>query len=55
MPLVTDPWCAVPLGVVATRLLCRPAASARFSETTVKAYSLTPAAIHRLRAWHQSV
>jgi predicted ATP-grasp superfamily ATP-dependent carboligase len=54
VPLVTDPWCAVPLGVVVARLLRKPAAAARFSETTVKAYSLTPAAIHRLRAWHQS-
>jgi hypothetical protein len=54
VPLVTDPWCAVPLSVVIARLLRQPAAAARFSETTVKAYSLTPAAIHRLRAWHQS-
>jgi predicted ATP-grasp superfamily ATP-dependent carboligase len=54
VPLLTDPWCAVPLSVVVTRLLRRPATAARFSETTVAAYSLTSAAIHRLRAWHQS-
>ena len=51
VPLLTDPWCAIPLGVVIARLLRNPAAAARFSETTVAAYSLTPQAIHRLRAW----
>jgi predicted ATP-grasp superfamily ATP-dependent carboligase len=51
VPLLTDPWCAVPLGMVAARLLRDPAASARFSDTTVAAYSLTPEAIRRLRAW----
>jgi predicted ATP-grasp superfamily ATP-dependent carboligase len=54
VPLVTDPWCAVPLGVVIARLLRNPAAAARFSETTVATYSLTQAAIHRLRAWHHA-
>jgi predicted ATP-grasp superfamily ATP-dependent carboligase len=51
VPLKTDPWCAVPLGMVAARLLRHPAATARFSDTTVAAYSLTPEAIRRLRAW----
>jgi predicted ATP-grasp superfamily ATP-dependent carboligase len=51
VPLLTDPWCAVPLGMVAARLLRDPAAAARFSDTTVAAYSLTPEAIRRLRAW----
>jgi predicted ATP-grasp superfamily ATP-dependent carboligase len=51
VPLLTDPWCAVPLGHVAARLLRNPAAAARFSDTTVAAYSLTPQAIRRLRAW----
>ncbi len=54
VPLLTDPWCAIPLGVVVARLLRQPAAAARFSETTVAAYSLTPQAIHRLRAWQQA-
>jgi hypothetical protein len=54
VPLTTDPWCAIPLGVVVARLLRSPAAVARFSETTVAAYCLTAPAIHRLRAWHQS-
>jgi hypothetical protein len=54
VPLVTDPWCAVPLGVVIARLLRNPGAAARFSETTVATYSLTQAAIHRLRAWHHA-
>jgi predicted ATP-grasp superfamily ATP-dependent carboligase len=54
VPLLTDPWCAIPLGVVVARLLRAPAAAARFSETTVAAYSLTPSAIHRLRAWQHA-
>jgi predicted ATP-grasp superfamily ATP-dependent carboligase len=54
VPLLTDPWCAIPLGVVVARLLRTPQAAARFSETTVAAYSLTPQAIHRLRAWHHA-
>jgi hypothetical protein len=54
VPLLTDPWCAIPLGVVVARLLRAPEAAARFSETTVVAYSLTPAAIRRLRAWHDA-
>jgi glutathione synthase/RimK-type ligase-like ATP-grasp enzyme len=54
VPLLTDPWCAIPLSVVVARLLRTPQAAARFSSTTVAAYSLTPAAIHRLRAWHHA-
>jgi predicted ATP-grasp superfamily ATP-dependent carboligase len=51
VPLLTDPWCAIPCGVVLARLLRAPEAVARFSETTVAAYSLTPEAIRLLRAW----
>jgi predicted ATP-grasp superfamily ATP-dependent carboligase len=51
VPLKTDPWCAVPLGMVGLRLLRHPAAAARFSDTTVAAYSLTSEAIRLLRAW----
>jgi predicted ATP-grasp superfamily ATP-dependent carboligase len=54
MPLATDPWCAIPLAFVVARLLRRPAVAARFSETAIAAYSLTPQAIHRLRAWHHA-
>jgi predicted ATP-grasp superfamily ATP-dependent carboligase len=54
VPLKTDPWCAIPLSVVVAKLLRTPEAAARFSESTVAAYSLTPAAIHRLRAWHHA-
>jgi predicted ATP-grasp superfamily ATP-dependent carboligase len=54
VPLRTDPWCAIPLSVVVARLLRTPEAAARFSESTLAAYSLTPAAIHRLRAWHHA-
>jgi predicted ATP-grasp superfamily ATP-dependent carboligase len=51
VPLLTDPWCAIPLAVVVARLLRAPEAAARFSDSAVAAYSLTPSAIHRLRAW----
>jgi predicted ATP-grasp superfamily ATP-dependent carboligase len=54
VPLLTDPWCAIPLAFVVARLLRRPAAAARFSDTAIAAYSLTPQAIHRLRAWRHS-
>jgi predicted ATP-grasp superfamily ATP-dependent carboligase len=54
VPLWTDPWLVIPLAVVITGLLRAPKSAARFSETTVAAYSLTPKAIHRLRAWQHS-
>lgn len=54
VPLWTDPYCAIPLGVVLTRLLCAPQTAARVANSAVAAYSLTPAAIHRLRAWQHS-
>ncbi len=54
VPLLTDPWCAIPLGVVVARLLRAPKAAARFADSTVAAYSLTPQAIHRLRAWQHA-
>jgi biotin carboxylase len=54
VPLWTDPWCAIPLAVVVSRLLADPHAVASFSKSTVDAYSLTPQSIHRLRAWQHS-
>jgi predicted ATP-grasp superfamily ATP-dependent carboligase len=54
VPLLTDPWCAIPLAVVVTRLLRAPQAAALFSDSTIAAYSLTPQAIHRLRAWRHA-
>jgi predicted ATP-grasp superfamily ATP-dependent carboligase len=54
VPLWSDPWCAVPLGFVASGLLFHPQAAARLSDSTVAAYSLSPAAIRRLRAWRQA-
>ena len=54
MPPLTDPWCAIRLGVVMTRLLRTPQAATRFSQATLAAYSPTPQAIHRLRAWHHA-
>ena len=54
VPLWTDPPVAIPLAVVIAKLLIAPESAARLSETAVAAYSLTPKAIHRLRAWQQS-
>jgi predicted ATP-grasp superfamily ATP-dependent carboligase len=54
VPLLKDPWCAIPMGVIVARLLYTPEAAARFSDTAIAAYSLTPSAIHRLRAWHHA-
>jgi predicted ATP-grasp superfamily ATP-dependent carboligase len=54
VPLWTDPWVVIPLAVVIAKLLRAPETAARFSETAVAAYSLTPQAIHRLRAWQLS-
>jgi predicted ATP-grasp superfamily ATP-dependent carboligase len=54
VPLWSDPWCAVPLAVVVGRLMWRPGAAARFADSTVAAYSLTQAAVHRLHAWQHS-
>jgi predicted ATP-grasp superfamily ATP-dependent carboligase len=54
VPLMTDPWVAIPLAVVMARLLLTPQAAIRFTDSTVAAYSLTPQAIHRLRAWQHA-
>ncbi|MGE5158992.1 MAG: hypothetical protein ACM3OF_12710, partial [Gemmatimonas sp.] len=54
VPLWTDPWCAIPLGIVIPRLLRDPQAVDSLSQNTVAAYSLTPQAVHRLRAWQHS-
>ncbi len=54
VPLLTDPWCAIPLGFVVARLLRDPEVAAWFSDTAVTAYSLTPQAIYRVRAWHHA-
>lgn len=54
VPLWTDPPIVIPLAAVITRLLLKPENAARLSETAVAAYSLTPKAIHRLRAWQHS-
>ena len=54
VPLWTDPCCAIPLAVVVAKLMLAPENAAKISESTVAAYSLTPKAIHRLRAWQHS-
>jgi hypothetical protein len=54
VPLWTDPPVAIPLAVVVTKLLLAPENAARLSKATVAAYSLTPKAIYRLRAWQHS-
>lgn len=49
-PLRTDPWSAVPFGLVTTKLLLNPASASRMASGTVRAYSLTATAVHHLRA-----
>lgn len=51
VPLRSDPYCAVPLAVVLAKLMQSPQSSATLARQTVEAYSLTPAAIDRLRGW----
>jgi predicted ATP-grasp superfamily ATP-dependent carboligase len=51
VPVATDPWCLVPLAIVCARLAASPARGADLARGAVEAYSLTPAAITRLRAW----
>jgi predicted ATP-grasp superfamily ATP-dependent carboligase len=51
VPLWTDPYVVIPLATVITRLLYAPETAMRFSQGAITAYSLTPQAIHRLRAW----
>jgi len=51
VPLLADPFCIAPLAVVVGKLLGSPASGTRLSRDTVEAYSLTPAAIERLREW----
>jgi predicted ATP-grasp superfamily ATP-dependent carboligase len=52
VPLATDPYCIIPLAVVLGKLLMSPTSSTRLSRDTIETYSLTPAAIKRLRAWN---
>jgi hypothetical protein len=54
VPLRQDPYCIVPLGMVLGQLLASPAVGATLSRRTIDAYSLTPAAIERLREWARS-
>jgi predicted ATP-grasp superfamily ATP-dependent carboligase len=54
IPLWTDPPLVIPLAVVIANLLLAPQSAARLSHGAIAAYSLTPKAIHRLRAWQQS-
>ena len=51
VPLAPDPLCVVPLAIVLGRLLTSPTSGSSLSNHAVAAYSLTPAAIARLRAW----
>jgi predicted ATP-grasp superfamily ATP-dependent carboligase len=49
-PLRTDPWSAIPFGLVVAKLLFDPASAGQMAGRTVRAYSLTAAAVHHLRA-----
>jgi predicted ATP-grasp superfamily ATP-dependent carboligase len=51
IPLVRDPLCIVPLAIVLGKLLVSPASAANLSRHSIEAYSLTPAAIARVRKW----
>jgi predicted ATP-grasp superfamily ATP-dependent carboligase len=51
VPLATDPFGVVPLAVVLGKLLMSPNSASGLSRHTVDTYSLTPAAIKRVRAW----
>ena len=49
-PLRTDPWSAVPFGLVAAKLLLNPASAGRMAAGTVRAYSLPATAVRHLHA-----
>ncbi|MBW8816400.1 MAG: hypothetical protein JF588_23520 [Caulobacterales bacterium] len=51
VPLGTDLLCMAPLAVVLGRLLWSPGSASALSRGAVEAYSLTPAAIERVRGW----
>jgi hypothetical protein len=51
VPLRQDPYCVVPVGIVLGKLLASPSVGATLSRQTIEAYSLSPAAIERLREW----
>lgn len=53
VPLAKDPWCVAPLAIVLGKLLVSPASGSGMSRHTVETYSLTMAAIDRLRAWER--
>jgi len=50
-PIRTDRWSAVPLAIVLAKLMQAPSAAERMSSQALKAYSLTPEAIERVRRW----
>jgi predicted ATP-grasp superfamily ATP-dependent carboligase len=51
VPVLRDPFCVVPLAVVLTKLIVSPAAALDLSRHTIETYSLTAAAIERVRQW----
>ncbi len=51
VPLAMDIGCLAPLTLVLFKLLASPAAGAALSRGAVEAYSLSPTAIDRIRAW----
>jgi predicted ATP-grasp superfamily ATP-dependent carboligase len=51
LPLATDPYGAAPLAVVLAKLLLSPDSASDLSRHTIGSYSLTPAAIARVRTW----
>jgi predicted ATP-grasp superfamily ATP-dependent carboligase len=47
-PVHTDPWSAVPFGLVAAKLLLNPASAGRIAASTVRAYRLQAKSVRRL-------
>ena len=48
-PVHTDPWSAVPFGLVDAKLLLNPASAGRIAGSTVRAYRLPAKAVRLLR------
>jgi hypothetical protein len=47
-PVHTDPWSAVPFGLVAAKLLLNPASAGCIAASTVRAYRLQAKSVRRL-------
>jgi hypothetical protein len=55
VPLATDPFCIIPLATVLGKLLISPISASGLLRHTIDTYSLTQAAIERVRAWKKLI